>query len=90
MWAFLVYLIVLAISIFLFRKYDYTWFASIVLSAIIALIFLSIMVDLKPMNILAGNQETALYYIITLITLIVIVFYAIYKCLGDRQSRTLI
>ena len=85
MWQFAIYIIVFILLILLLRHNGYTWPSTLVISSVFALIIVSLFVRINPLDAMRGNQETAIYFVIAILTLLFVVIYAFYKALSDKQ-----
>lgn len=84
MWQLLVYLIILVIVYYLLYIRGYNAWSSLLIALVVALIFLLLTSSLSPKDIVAGNEQVAIVYLIIILTLFYIVSYAVYMALTSQ------
>lgn len=86
--AYIVWLVILIILIIILRAVGIRWFSTIVFSLVVAWIVLAIIYPVKFENgIYCYNSYDCLYGFITLVTVILLVIYLIWKVFTDRMPK---
>lgn len=84
MWQLLIYVIILAIVCYLLYIRGYNFWSSLLIALVVALIFLLLTSSVSPKDIVAGNEQVAIVYLIIILTLFYVVSYAVYMALTSR------
>lgn len=82
MWALLLYLVILFLSFYVLVSINYDYFSALVLSATLAYISFSFFVE--PGALFHGNSLTFIYYVIGIVTLLLVLIYAYNQALRSR------
>lgn len=86
--AYIIWLVILIILIIILRAVGIRWFSTIVFSLVVAWVVLAIIYPVKFENgIYCYNSYDCLYGFITLVTVILLVIYLIWKVFTDRVPK---
>lgn len=84
MWQFVVYILIFIVLFIILRKNLYTLPASILISSVFALIVLSLLSRASTTDLMNGDTQSAVFFVIAMITMLYVTVYAFYKALGDK------
>lgn len=78
MWQFAGYVLIFFVIFIILRSKNYNIWATLLNASVVSLIFLVFSSNLSPKDIISGNEEVAVIYILIILTLLYVVGYALY------------
>lgn len=78
MWQFAGYVLIFFVIFIILRSKNYNIWATLLNASVVSLIFLVFSSNLSPKDIISGNEEVAVVYILIILTLLYVVGYALY------------